>query len=344
MIKRIINTNFLRKYLFIMIMLVACILIITIISSPIMPWEIPVVIFYTADAIILSILGVLLILFLYKIYLPLGKLEDKMSEFVQQRNLMNGEQLSEPATMLEQIDQFLELQKKNIEKEHAQAIMTQKMKYAELQNQINPHFLYNILENIRGQAIVDDNFTIAEMTEALARFFRYNISKDNDVVKLSQELENIQTYMQIQQYRFKDRFVFHIYNHDDSDAIYHCRIPKMTLQPIVENAIFHGLENKIEQGHIDIHIEAGDKRITILVSDDGIGIEEENLLKLNNRLRSGGNKIEWIEEKENSNGIAMENVNNRIRLLYGNDYGIHVSSTRGVGTEVEIALPFILDK
>lgn len=343
MIKRIINTNFLKKYLFIMLLLVTCILIITIISSPLMSWKIPMGIFYTADAIILAILGVLITLFIYKIYLPLGKLEDKMSEFVQQRNLINGEALSEPATMLEQIDQFLEIQKKAIEKEHAQAIMTQKMKYAELQNQINPHFLYNTLENIRGQAIVDDNFTIAEMTEALARFFRYNISKDNDIVKLSQELENIQTYMQIQQYRFKDRFTFHIYNHDVSDAIYHCRIPKMTLQPIVENAIFHGLENKIEQGHIDIHIEAGQQRMTILVTDDGIGIEEETLQKLNNRLRSDGKKIEWIEEKENNNGIAMENVNNRIRLLYGNAFGIHVSSTRGVGTEVEITLPLIQD-
>ncbi|HHV10718.1 MAG TPA: histidine kinase [Clostridiales bacterium] len=343
MIKRIINTNFLRKYLFIMILLVASILIITLISSPVMPWDIPVGVFYTADAVILAILAVLLILFIYKIYIPISKLEDKMSEFIQQRDVVSSGSFSEPATMLEQMDQFLELQKKAIEKEHAQAIMTQKMKYAELQNQINPHFLYNTLENIRGQAIVDDNFTIAEMTEALARFFRYNISKDNGIVKLSQELENIQTYMQIQQYRFKDRFVFHIYNHDDSDAIYHCRIPKMTLQPIVENAIFHGLENKIEQGHIDIHIEAGEQRVTILVSDDGIGMETAVLQKLNDRLRNVGRKIEWVEGKENNNGIAMENVNNRIRLLYGNDYGIHVSSTLGVGTEVEIALPFILE-
>jgi hypothetical protein len=101
----------------------------------------------------------------------LNVLESKIIEFGQSSNITVTDLFSEPKTMLEQIDELLELQKTAIEQEHARAIMTQKMKYAKLQNQINPHFLYNTLENIRGQAIIDDNYIIAEMTEALARYF-----------------------------------------------------------------------------------------------------------------------------------------------------------------------------
>lgn len=342
MLKNFISTGFLRKYLSIMLIFIFVILLMTVLSSPILPWEVDLVYYYFLDVLILVILIVLIFLFTKKIYLPLKKLENKIEEFEQFGGIKTQTLFTEPKTMLEQIDQLLEIQKEVIEKEHARAIMTQKMKYAELQNQINPHFLYNTLENIRGQAIIDDNNTIAEMTEALSRFFRYNISKDNDIVKLSQELDNIKNYIQIQQYRFKDRFTFHIHNHDDSDLIYRCTIPKMTLQPIVENAIFHGLENKVEKGHIDLHIEVSENRITILVADDGVGMSAEALYNLNMKLNESG-KFEWIEEKENSNGIAMENVNNRIRLLYGKDYGIIVSSTPGVGTEVEITLPLVVD-
>lgn len=343
MIHKFNNSNFLTKYMAVLLILVAMILLLSILTSPVIAVHIAGNVYYGIIGIILVILFLLSVFFVKKVYNPLKKLESKLIEFGQSRNINLKNLFSEPKTMLEQIDELLEMQKTTIEQEHARAIMTQKMKYAKLQNQINPHFLYNILENIRGQAIVDDNYTIAEMTEALARYFRYNISKDNDVVKLSQELENIQTYVQIQQYRFRDRFIFQIYNHDNSDVIYHSRIPKMTLQPIVENAIFHGLENKIEKGHIDIHIEAASRQVTVLVSDDGVGMDAETLKILNNKLKYEDKKIEWVDEKENSNGIALENVNNRLRLLYGEDYGIKVSSTRGVGTEVEITIPLMLD-
>lgn len=232
-------------------------------------------------------------------------------------------------------------QAEQIEAKHARDLLEQKMKYIELQNQINPHFLYNTLENIRAQAFIDGNETIADMTEALSRFFRYNISKDNDVVHLSEELDNIQTYIQIQQYRFLDRFSFQIFYHGNEEAVLHCRIPKMTLQPIVENAISHGVENKIEQCHISVHIETVENKLILLVSDDGAGMEEKILDRLRESLSNGETATRSEEKQTNGDGIAIANINKRLKLLYGEEYGItSISSMLGIGTEVEITIPY----
>ncbi len=216
-------------------------------------------------------------------------------------------------------------------------LMETRMKFAQLQNQINPHFLYNTLENIRARAILDDNEVIADMTEALSRFFRYNISKRTDVVKLSEELDNIRTYMHIQQYRFSNKFDFQVYIHDERSDVMNARIPKMTLQPIVENAIFHGMENKLGKGHIEIHIEYDEQNVFIIIEDDGVGMNEEDLAALRSKLAASADG-HWDTGHESS-GIAMRNINNRLKLLYGEDCGITVSSLEGVGTEVELTLP-----
>ena len=144
--------------------------------------------------------------------------------------------------------------------ERERELLETQMKFVQLQNQINPHFLYNTLENIRARAILDDNEVIADMTEALSRFFRYNISRRESIVKLSEELDNIRTYMHIQMYRFSNKFDFLVYIHDDED-IMDTMIPKMTLQPIVENAIFHGMERKVGKGRIEIHVESDNDKI-----------------------------------------------------------------------------------
>ena len=216
-------------------------------------------------------------------------------------------------------------------------LMETRMKFAQLQNQINPHFLYNTLENIRARAILDDNEVIADMTEALSRFFRYNISKRSDVVKLSEELDNIRTYMHIQQYRFSNKFDFQVFVHDEQNDVMNAQIPKMTLQPIVENAIFHGMEEKIGKGHIEIHIEFDERNVYLIVEDDGVGMSEEALFRLREKLAAKPDGS-W-ETGHGSDGIAMRNVNNRLKLLYGSDYGITVSSEEGVGTEVSLTLP-----
>lgn len=133
--------------------------------------------------------------------------------------------------------------------------------YLALQNQINPHFLYNSLEGIRGEAISAGLNSLAEMTEALATFFRYIISNMEHLVTLEDELESIENYFIIQRYRFGERLNLNIeYDYEEKDEILKYRLPKLTLEPIVENSIFHGIERKMGNGNISIRIDTTPKK------------------------------------------------------------------------------------
>lgn len=206
--------------------------------------------------------------------------------------------------------------------------------YQALQNQINPHFLYNTLESIRSEALIAGLDSVANMCEALAGFFRYTISNMENLVTVEQEIDNIKTYFYIQQYRFGQRLQLEIRCDEEDRAIAgKCLIPKLTFQPIVENAIIHGIEQKVGNGKVTIYMMLTAKRLLIRISDDGVGMDQEMLNRINRQMteRSVGGK--------SRGGIAVSNVHNRIKLLFGEDYGLAVYSTRGVGTDVEIALP-----
>ncbi len=212
--------------------------------------------------------------------------------------------------------------------------------YLALQNQINPHFLYNTLESIRGEALIAGMDNIADMTEALAKFFRYTITKVENLVSVEEELDNCETYFLIQKYRFGSRLQLHILCEEESkESIMNCRIPKLTLQPILENSIIHGTELKIGTGNLTIQFEQTDKRLVIRISDDGVGMDEQTLAKLNRQLGRGTKALTDKEEKKG--GIALVNVNNRIHLLFGEEYGMHVYSIKDKGTDVEVTLPIV---
>ena len=241
-----------------------------------------------------------------------------------------------PATQLlfEQLREVLSpAQLFNMNKRRAQ--------YLALQNQINPHFLYNTLESIRSEALLAGLDDMADMTESLATFFRYTIAKVENLVSVEEELQNCETYFSIQRYRFSDRLKLEIKcAPEDRDEIYRCRIPKLTMQPILENSIIHGTELKIGTGHLSIHLERTEKRLLIRISDDGIGMDEETLMRINEKLGKGSFGIAK-QEQEAKGGLALVNVDNRIRLLFGDEYGLHVYSIPGMGTDVEISLPAI---
>ncbi len=212
--------------------------------------------------------------------------------------------------------------------------------YLALQNQINPHFLYNTLESIRSEAMLAGLDDVASMTEALATFFRYSITKVESLVSVEEELQNCETYFSIQQYRFGERLKLEIVvSPEDREDIFRCRLPKLTMQPILENCIIHGTELKIGTGHLSIHLERTEKRLLIRISDDGIGMDEEALHRLNDKLGKGISLA--MQEQETKGGLALVNVDNRIRLLFGDEYGLHVFSIPGSGTDVEITLPAI---
>jgi Predicted signal transduction protein with a C-terminal ATPase domain len=221
-------------------------------------------------------------------------------------------------------------------------LSTKQAELLALQNQINPHFLYNTLEAIRGDALCAGLDSIANTTEALATFFRYTITETGNLVTVQDELDNIDNYFKIQQYRFGEKFTMNVNfpPDDDVNSLLSLKLPKLTLQPLIENAIFHGLESKAEGGSIDIGFETSASSLLISIRDDGIGIPEEKLAEINYKLEH----LSLHRANENSGqkgGIALFNVARRIKLLFGEDYGFHIYSISGLGTDVKIKIPII---
>ena len=206
-----------------------------------------------------------------------------------------------------------------------------------LQNQINPHFLYNTLEIIRSRALMQGAGDVSEMVESLALQFRYCINSPGEMVFLRQELDHIHNYLLIQRYRFGDRFRFEESIDESDERIARSRLPVLTLQPIVENALLHGIVPRVEGGTILLRVFASASRLHIVVEDDGIGIAEEELQKMRLALRE--NRAPERRSGKRSSGIALSNLNSRIRLYFGDQYGVDITSTVGIGTTVFVTLP-----
>ena len=274
---------------------------------------------------------------------PLKFLSDSMAHFDQDDMGMRfvvttqdetGQLVASFNNMMDIINQLIESEYEGKVRLKEAELKQQRMSLLYLKNQINPHFLYNTLESIRSEALISGLGSVAEMCEALASFFRYTISNQADVVTVDEELQNIKTYFYIQQYRFGNRLSLHIdYDEEDMDSLIRCKIPKLTLQPIVENAIIHGIEQKLGDGSVTIKLLLTERCLLIRISDDGVGMAPEILEKVNQRI--AGNSPPGTGK----GGIAIANVNNRIHLLFGDTYGMIVYSTLGTGTDVEISLP-----
>lgn len=211
----------------------------------------------------------------------------------------------------------------------------QKMRKADLrllQEQINPHFLYNTLDTIVWMIECDKSDEATEMVVALSDFFRLVLSKGKEFISIRMEEQHIRSYLQIQEKRYHDIMEYHI---DISPELYEYQIPKMTLQPIVENALYHGIKYKRSKGIIDISGELTGNLIYLTVSDDGAGMDEENLKNLSHEILKPC--------KETDRGFGLANVNERIRMYFGEEYGIHIESAPGRGTKITIVIPAILD-
>ncbi|CAM4389500.1 cache domain-containing sensor histidine kinase [Paenibacillus tarimensis] len=194
-----------------------------------------------------------------------------------------------------------------------------------LQAQINPHFLYNALETIRGMALEHDRDDIASMSASLSRLLRYNVKDDSPVVTLRQELEVAEVYLKIQSFRFEDRLSYDL---SIPQQALEFPVPKFTLQPLIENSIVHGLEP--EAGGIRISITAEllrEDAYILTVSDTGAGMAPEQV-------------TQFMKADEQPRGhIGIRNVQLRIRHLFGEPYGLDVASQRGIGTEIKLVLP-----
>lgn len=206
------------------------------------------------------------------------------------------------------------------------------LEYKILQSQINPHFLYNTLNSIKWMATIQNADGIAEMTTSLARLMKY-VSKDpHQIHTLKDEIALLNDYFVIQKYRYGG--TISLFYNIESEDLYDCQILKFSLQPMVENAIFHGIEPKGAIGHIEVHIhQDNDERILIDIKDDGIGMTDDQIQK----ALSGEADLPSDLFKK----IGIDNVNRRIKYTFGSQYGLSITSVLGHHTTMSITLPYI---
>ena len=215
-----------------------------------------------------------------------------------------------------------------MEKVRQEEITLRKTELNALQAQINPHFLYNTLDSIAWMCEEERNKEAVVMVNALAKLFRISISKGHELITIQKECEHAESYLKIQKYRYKNQFSyeFHV---QDSCKEYLCN--KITLQPIIENAIYHGLD-MVEEGKIVIEVAERGGDIVMSVSDNGVGMPPEQCREILHR------------DAKDKTGIGIKNVNDRIKIYFGEDYGLKIESELDVGTKVEISMPKILEE
>ena len=224
------------------------------------------------------------------------------------------------------------------DREYSLAMLKKQAEIKALQNQINPHFLYNTLDCIRGMAIEQGADNIEEMTRALSGMFRYSISRKGKTKALmEEELANVNNYLRIQQYRFRNKINI---TETIDPAAKKCCVPKLLIQPIVENAVFYGLEPKTGERNLNIEAYCTGKKLIVKVEDNGVGMSFDKLRTINDAMCSG------VSMGDNGRGtqLGIVNVNERLRLLYGEEFGLRIFSCPKVGTTIEMVLPIIIEE
>ena len=197
-----------------------------------------------------------------------------------------------------------------------------------IQAQVNPHFLYNTLDTIVWLAEAGDQKRVVSMVGNLSDFFRTSLNQGKDIISIREELAHVRSYLEIQQVRYQDILRYEITVPED---LYEYKIPKITIQPLVENALYHGIKNKRGQGTITVTGKSKENGFVLYVRDNGIGMTQERL----NEVRAGIQKLSYTGKEI----YGLYNVNERIRLNFGETYGISIESTYGEGTCVSISLP-----
>lgn len=223
------------------------------------------------------------------------------------------------------LKQIRELMEQNIREQEAK----RKSELDVLQSQINPHFLYNTLNSVTRLAEMGRNEEVVTTITSLSRFFRISLSKGNHIISVEDELEHVRHYLIIQTIRFKNKFKYEI---QAEENILQCKTLKLILQPIVENAIYHGIEKSAEEGFIGIYARMAGDRLEFKITDNGVGMTEDTV----SRLLSGDAR------SEHGSGVGVRNVQERIVLFYGEAYGLRIESELEEGTTVTISIPVVL--
>lgn len=204
-----------------------------------------------------------------------------------------------------------------------------------LQAQINPHFLYNTLDTVVWMAEAGDSKKVVDMITALSSFLRIGLNKGKKFIQIREEIRHIESYLKIQKFRYDDILEYSI---EIEDSLYDMRILKLLLQPLVENALYHGIKYKREGGGIRIRGYEKDNNIILEVIDNGVGMDENKLNKIKDVIENTSLENSDII-RTTGDSFGLYNVAERIRLYYGNEYGLDIDSKENIGTKVTIVLP-----
>ncbi|GCE15136.1 cache domain-containing sensor histidine kinase [Tengunoibacter tsumagoiensis] len=228
--------------------------------------------------------------------------------------------------MVEQLRQLIQ------DKYEAQ-LQRQRAELAALQSQLNPHFLYNTLSTFQMLAISEGNDALAEMSYALGQMMRYSLAAE-EIGMLGREVEHLQNFLLLMKFRFNDRLHYRI---DIAEELYNCFLPRLTLQPLVENAIYHGIDPRIEGGSVIVRGFVQEDLLILEIDDDGVGMTEEVERRLQASLSYDANFV------RRSKHIGMLNIQGQLQRIFGPDYGLSVSRGERSGVTVRIRVPITRD-
>ena len=285
---------------------------------------------YVLTAVVLVIVALLFSRFMARsITLPIQKLRDSMKK-VQEGDFSVSDVVVDSRNEIGSLTKSFDVMTHRIQELMEQNVHEQEQKRKSelkaLQSQINPHFLYNTLDSIIWMAEGKKNEEVVLMTASLARLLRQSISNEDEVVPIANEVEYARGYLTIQKMRYKDKLEFQI---DVDSSILYIPLIKLVLQPIIENSIYHGLKYKESKGLLIVKGFMKDGNAVLQVIDDGVGMDEETLAHIYDK-----HKVNY-----HSNGVGVYNVQKRLKLYYGENYGITYTSEKGKGTTATITIP-----
>lgn len=276
---------------------------------------------------------IIYVFFLRRIFNPINSLIENMStnvesnltyKFIYNKNDEIGILINSYNKMKSRINNLININYKT-------KLEQKELELRQLQNQINPHFIYNTLESIHMMAEINDDLETSTMAEYFGSIIRYSMNRKINTVTLKEEMNIIDNYIYLQKIRFDT--LFKIENLIQKDVM-NCKIIKMIIQPLIENAIYHGLSECDSNGIIKIQSYIVDDNLVLTISDNGIGMDQRTLNSLNDYINS---------KNEDFKGIALRNINRRLKLNYGNEYGLEIFSIKDSGTTMTLTLPYITD-
>lgn len=269
-----------------------------------------------------------------RVYRPLDKVVRKMDDVASGslKTRINVEHMGEDFVKLaEGFNSMMEEIQILMEQVKLEQHQIEQIRFNALQSQIQPHFLYNTLDCIHWQAIAEGNKEVSTLVKALAKYYRICLSGGNDVIPLKMELEHVRNYLIIQNMRY-DNIIGSEFSIDENAT--DAKIPKLTLQPLVENSIYHGMKVKEgKNGTVFIRVMRKQKNVLITLADTGTGMNQRQIDEMNAQLST----------YEESFGYGVRNVNKRIQLLYGEEYGLYYLRNESGGVTVEITLPYVTE-